>query len=521
MDMESSMFHRSRLATVIIAAVLVATAGCANSATTPDGPHELRIGVESRGVGPATDPFVTDLRFLGTAPIYESLITWDTESNTYAPWLAESYTLSEDRTTLEMVLRDDVDFSDGTHLDAPAVAGYFDVARELAIESSYIRSAFFDAYGVEIAAPSEYELVFTTTKPMGDQFFDYLMYYVPLTTPEAARAAVDDPELLATEPIGTGPYLLDEWQPETPSISFVRNPDYWNPEAFDFDTVTIVGFADRIAAFNALQADQLNAVSIDPNMAEEAERLGLSIHTGAAGFVALFILDVAGNKVPALSDVRVREAMNLAFDREGIVEQIDLGLARVSSQAGNVGQAHYVEGGDDRYGYDLERARDLMEQAGYADGFDLVLPTAPGAGFFPSQYEAIVQQSLADIGIRVEYDRYTDLGAAATAMLEDKYAAALNHPDYRDVPSRMTEPGAFWIGPGKDPRYEELIDIADNGTIDESTAAFAEIGEYMLEESWFIVLSHPLGVWATDPEVELTLGTRDMTAQLRLFELAD
>lgn len=481
---------RATAAAVVASAVtLLALVAC--SPAESDSPSSIRIGVEFLSA-PANDPLnFGNTLFLANQASYEPLVVWDQEADSYEPWLAEEFSLDDARTTMTVKLRENVDFVDGIHMDAPGVKSYFDIL--LATETS-LPYAYLGKFGLEVAAIDEYTLEFTTTAPMTPLFFEGFTL-TPIASPQAAT----DPDELAVAAVGTGPYVLEDEVPEV-SATYVRNPDYWNPDAFAFDEVTFVLFADRIAAGNALRAGQIDATTIDLSFAADLETQGFSIHEGRGQTGTLVLLDQAGAIVPALADRRVREAMMIAFDRAQIAETLDYQLGKVSVQPFVEGMAGYVEGGDDRYPYDLERAHDLMNEAGYADGFDITIPTAPGV---TSNFEPIVQTTLAEIGIRVTYEPFADSVAQMEAAESGRYPVLVSNWFYVNTTSYLYDARFPFSNAA---RAQELLDVYFQGTQSEAEEAVAAFGEYLLDEIWFVPFSHPPILWATTPELEMVVG---------------
>jgi peptide/nickel transport system substrate-binding protein len=492
--------RRRRLPTLVFATaatVVTLLSSCAGTSAEEDGPSSLTIalpGVPGGDWSPLNGVLLFGLGTGDTA--YESLIVFDSTELEYKPWLAEEFAISDDRRTFSVVLRDDVDFTDGVHLDAEAFKTGWD-----ALEAAGSQYSFFEfaAFSPEVTVTGEYSLEIRTSSGISDRFLDALTYL-----PTVSPAAIEDPEALVKTAAGTGPYLVDESIPDV-SISFVRNPNYWNPDAYDFDTVTYEVYADRIAAANALKSGQVDAAQLDLGAAADVESNGLSIWEGG-GEVATFIwLDRQGILKPELADVRVRQAISHAFDREAINENLNFGYGEVRSQAFIEGTPQYIEGGDDRYPYDVELAKELLAEAGYPDGFDLVIPSNPTfAG-----YEPVILQSLSDIGIRVTFDHFSDIGAMAEAFQSSLAYPFIFYPQ-GDAGwlAYLGEAGIYNQRGPADPIAADLFDRMDNGTAEDSAAAAQEFGELVLEECWYIPISRRYDLWGSIPEVTIAVGEK-------------
>jgi peptide/nickel transport system substrate-binding protein len=493
------MHRRTFRTAVAVAAAVTLSAGLAACGPAdPDQPTSLGIGVGPGLFGGQYNP--TTVFGMDRTAVYESLLSYNVATSEFEPLLATSFELSDDRKTITLSLRDDVDFTDGEHFDAAAAVEIMTALIEKNTENATWR---FPDHDVQITATGDYELEITlaipTTLRPGDILLD--LTNLPIFSP----AYVDDFEALATAPVGTGPYVLEEVVPEV-SATFTLNEDYWNEDIDLFDNLELVAYDDEVAALNALKSGQVDAVKVSTAIVEEAEANGFTIVEGIVEAVGLWIADRGGSIQPALADVRVREAIQYAFDRETINESLNRGFGVITSQPFAVGTPEYVEGGDDRYDYDPEKARSLMEEAGYADGFDITIPTTPFLGV--STWEPIVTQYLGDIGIRATYDFFADTGAYFTAALSGTYPVLLYPGQAQSSLDVYFLPTAVFAFPGADPdpTIAALTDTMTNGNLEESLQAQSDIGEYVLDEAWYTVFVAPNILWATSPEVEIVGG---------------
>jgi peptide/nickel transport system substrate-binding protein len=500
---------------IATAATVIALAAC-STPPSDDAPSTFRIAVESIDVNFDPYNYGGSLTFPGPAmALFDGLVAWDRSSTTFEPWLAEEYEVSDDGLTLTMKLREDVVFVDGEHMDAAGVEAYLDAALE--VETSTVHGGLQN-FDPVVNLVDEYTIEIVTNRPMR-YFFFLLFQEIPIFSP----AVASDRDGPFEKPLGSGPYLIDEIVPDV-SATFVRNPDYWNPEAYPFDVIEFHVFADPVAALNALTSGQIDATAIPVSLAAEAEKQGFTINEGGGQFPTLYFFDRDGAIVPALGDVRVRQAINMAFDREAIAEALDLGYGEVSSQPFVPGEPFYIEGADDFYTYDPERARELLAEAGYPDGFDLpILSGGSSANTFngTAAIEPIIQQSLGDIGIRVTFDQFPEIGAWADEVLSGRHAAlAVAH--YIGHPFLFQEPGGFFLAGGDpDPAIAAMIEKIEFGTEDEYVEASQEFGRYLIEQAWYAPFSRPPALWATIPGVEVEVGRLQGTPALKEFQLVE
>ncbi|PZF85590.1 hypothetical protein C1I92_04275 [Jiangella anatolica] len=484
---------------IALLAPLAICAACSSSAPSSAEDGSSEITIPSCFFGTTWDPMEGAQLFTTTSQaVYDPLIMVTAEGVDPQPWLAESFEISEDGYTISFKLREDVDFVDGTHFDAAGLEKYLDAL--FASETFVWKPRVVDQFGAEATATGEYTLDIVMSK----QPVSYQWLWQFGLTPIASPAIVDDPSLVHDEPVGSGPYLIEEFVPDV-SVTYERNPDYWNAEKFPYDRVTIQACADPVAMLNAVKSGQLDVAEVTIPLAQEAQGSGLKVTEGPGNVGTMYISDHNGTQVPALGDPRVREAMALAFDREAILQATNLGFGSASSQQFAEGQASYIEGADDRYAYDLDRAKELMAEAGYADGFSVTIPTMATAGTFldTTNLEPIVQTSLAEIGIDVTYEPYS--GESINYLQE--VTKTNRYPIYL-----VNMPQTNWIvmfdenwGPYENAELQELIRRSREGDPDEQAVAYQEIGQFLLDENWYIAFSRPSSTLVSVPEVDIQI----------------
>jgi peptide/nickel transport system substrate-binding protein len=452
------------------------------------------------GATPATgtlDVTVTNLWYDRPAAqaVYDALFAWDQETDSYGPFLASGWELNEDRTVLTIDLRDDVVFSDGTKMTSDAV-----------INTLELHPFFFGDW--ELSPNGEYSLTATSPAPIERQTLQGI-------TGIAIFSPNFEPDELVEAPVGTGPYLLDE-EASTVGVElrFVRNPDYWGDvDDYPYDELTVKVYEDSVAAVNALKSGQIDATLVDIGAVPNLEADGFKVTIGSATFFAIQFGDVAGDVLPPLGDVRVRQAINMAFDRETINDALAFGYGDWSSQAFIPVQPAYVEGGDDYYSFDPDRARSLLAEAGYADGFDITIASIAN---LTEPVEPIVQQSLADIGIRVSYEVFPDFAAWIEGAAELP-ATLMNIYYINTIKSHLSPVAPFnpWgtiiEGGG------ELIRLIDTGSAEESKDASHAFGRLALEQALLAPIFRPPVAWASTQEVDLSLDP--LSAPIRLSSL--
>jgi peptide/nickel transport system substrate-binding protein len=418
--------------------------------------------------------------------MYDSLLTSEDGGTAMTPGLATEWSYDESRTTLTLTLREGVTFSDGSAFDAEDVKATLDFANE--------SQAFLVNYA-DSEITDEHAITIHLTEATGV----FLVYLRQLSI--TSTEAIADPDSMVKDPVGTGPYVLNRDDSiEASSYVLDKRDDAWEADVYPFDQLVfkLVG-DDPSAALNALRAGQVDFVAgTDASTADAAVANGFEAITYP--FVYLFIhLDTSGRTAPALADVRVRQALNYAFDREGIAESVNYGYGNPTSQIeANPDSPFYRPGRDDEYAYDIDRAKELLAEAGYPDGFDMSLVVVE-SGF--AAYGPIVRQTFADIGINLDYvaagnDEWFDEYASGrySALVMGSTPGEVTG-DY-SVENTILNP---W--PNSTPEMTEILETLNAGTDEEIAQASADLSDYLLDEAWIIVFAHPEVVQVADSSV--------------------
>ncbi|MEV2211373.1 ABC transporter substrate-binding protein [Streptomyces sp. NPDC050997] len=425
-------------------------------------------------------------------PVYDTLIRLDTKGEP-TPNLATSWTYDKAQTTLTLKLRDGVKFTDGTALDADAVR----------------KSLLHTKSGTGTAAGEIQDIT-------GVDVVDAHTVAVRLSHPTAALLpalgqvsgmiagpkALDGPKT----PVGSGPYKLDTSATTAgQTYTYTRNPDYWNAKAFSYDKIVIKYLADPTARTNALLSGQLDGATLNLNRVKTVKDRGLNVVTYQPGDVeGLYIWDRAGKKVPALGKLKVRQALNYAFDKQAIIKSAKTGLGTPTTQVFAKGEDGYQAALDDTYSYDPKKAKELLAEAGYPNGFSVTVPDL--SAIFP-QEQAALDQSLKDIGIKVTLDTLPG-DQIFSAMLSGKYAMSyfkLGAPTAWDkVQLELTNKSTWNPFKYGDPKTDDLIARIGKATGSEREKLFEQLNTYVVDQAWNAPWSVIANAYATAKDVKVT-----------------
>ena len=186
-------------------------------------------------------------------------------------------------------------------------------------------------------------------------------------------AAIDDPDL-SQHPVGAGMYQVEEYRPGDRAI-MVPFADYWNPDWVKLARLEIVAQAEALTRLNGLRSGELDLALLDGQTFEDAADAGLATEQ----FFTTTNQHLQFNRTRAeFGNTLVRQAMSYAIDRQAIVDVAYNGYGHASAQFYSPDfEKGYVDGLDDYYTYDPDKARELLAEAGLENGFsfDLLVPS--------------------------------------------------------------------------------------------------------------------------------------------------
>lgn len=480
----------------LAAATALAFTGCAPANTSPDDATDELVIATGSQINSYDPPDVGDnpaTQYL--QPVYDTLFRID-ENAEIQPRLVTEWEYDETRTQLTLTLREDVTFSDGEAFDAEAVR--INLEHFLAGTGPAVRTVA-GIENVEVVEEHLVRLDLAAPNPA-------LLRYLGLTAGMMASPAAIEAGELASAPVGSGPYTLDTGAtvPQSRYV-YTRNDSYWDQDAYPYESVIITPISDFTARINALRTGQADVgTQMNSRYIAEAESAGLEITTFPSGDVmGLDLFDRGGTFVDALADPRVRRAMNMAIDREQIVEQLYDGFGSVTSQVFNPDSIAWQDDLNEQYPFDPDAARALLAESGYADGVTITIPEYSGV----SDLIVVLQQQLGEVGITLEGRAVPD-AQANTEMRSGNYPAALIQLQSNDpwqAIQLMLEPAAPWNALGyEDDRVSALIAQAQAGTEEDRANAYQELNRYLVDEAWFMPVLFTDTIMVTAADVDLT-----------------
>ncbi|MFT4084849.1 MAG: ABC transporter substrate-binding protein [Nocardioides sp.] len=328
---------------------------------------------------PITSSAGSDVQML--ALVYDPLTALDDKGNAVG-WLAQKWSYNAKGTEVTFTLRKGLSFSDGTTLDATAVAASLERART--DKDSLVSAQMTDI--TKIAAKGETEVVITLSD---------VNYQIPLLLAGKTGMVVNptvfkkDASSLATQPAGSGPFAVTSYV-QNDHAEMTKNAHYYLADQIKVDAFKLYPQPDSATAVASASSGQYNVVRIPASDIAAAKAAGLEVQVLDSMFVN--VLDVNATMAP-FDHPAVVEAMKYAIDREKIKKVSNFGVGDVNYQPFPKGYVGYNDDLDDLYAYDPAKAKKILAAAGLSGGvkgtFTAPAPTAAAVEQIQAQLKEV------------------------------------------------------------------------------------------------------------------------------------
>lgn len=427
---------------------------------TPTG--EVIWGLDT--VVPNIIPFggIALAQWQGKEFMYDSLLAWDADLNVI-PALAESWDTPDD-TTYIFTLRQGVKFHDGGDLTAKDVVYSLNMA--LSPVEPGVKVPYLDNVA-SVEAVDDFTVKVTMSKPdptlVGTLAWTNYTSIVP-------EGIFDRMELLS-EGIGTGPFKLVEYIQDD-QIVYEAFPDFWG-EGPGVQKLTLKMLTDEQQRVAALRSGEIDGANFSADVANTLASDDITVISGLTSSPYVVQLNITDPASP-WADVRVRQAISKTIDRQDIIDKVFAGYAQLSASIPPgygiwpLGDEELVE----LYAVDVDGAKALMEEAGFADGFEVTLQTIAGSPHV--RVSEIIQQALDQLNINVSVEPI-EIGTFAENVGTGNFEWAQTARGMRGDPSAHvvdfrsgTSNNLKWFGEGW--ISEDLDALYDEGlvTLDEA-----------------------------------------------------
>lgn len=345
-------------------------------------------------------------------PAYDPLI-YKAPDGQLQPRLAASWGyVGTGNRVFEMKLRPNVTFSDGSPLTAAVVKANIEYAKRAGAEVS---PRLMSIASVEAVDDLMVRLNLSAPFPLLPDLFTQAIQSGNMISGEALK----QPGKLATQSFGAGPYVLDPNATVAGDhYAYTPNPRYWDKSAVHYQKVVIKVLPNPNTALAAIKTGQADVIQGAATTVAAATQAGLQIGHAPVSFHGLAFADRTGALVPALGDVRVRQAINYALDREKLTKGV------LGSSFGTPAQQIVAPGMDGYneatfYSYDPAKAKGLLAAAGYPDGFKLRVLSFATLDLLTQA----IADDLAKVGVQLELTSRSDPTAYTKDLASGKFPA--------------------------------------------------------------------------------------------------
>jgi len=434
--------------------------------------------------------------------------------------------ISPDGKVITLKLRDDIVWSDGT----PITSADFVFTHDMTLSpKNTVASQYPHDHLKSLKAPDERTVVMEFEEPFAPWLATFWHGLLPahiLKPVFEKEGTIDAAEWNRNPTVGCGPFVLSEWK--TGSYArFVANEKYWlgRPKIDQIFIRFVPDDASQVAALKAGDGDLGTFISYAD--IPDLEAAGIKMINVFSGYNEgiYFRLDDKGH--PALKDVRVRQAIALATDRASLCQQLLLGLTEPA--ATDWDNTPWVDPSIQPWPYDPERAKQLLDQAGWVDtnnngtrdkgGVELVLRYGTTTREIRKDTQAVLQQQLAAVGIGVQllnaesstfFGSYGEGGPCATGQYDMfEYSTSPQYPDpatadwyCSEIPTDEYPEGTNW-GAVCDPELDALLTKqATQVDFAERQQTFWQITKIVFERVYWLGMWQDPDIWAVGSKLQ-------------------
>jgi peptide/nickel transport system substrate-binding protein len=495
---------------------LLAACGGGGGSTTASGTKNLTVGVYQEP--DSLDPAATGLAMVSMiiSHIFDPLYWWlpdESGKNQFVPGLAESYQVSPDATTYTFKLRQNVKFHDGTPFDANAVKANFDHVVDPATKSRSAVGSLGPYKETVVVDPYTAQVVFNSPNAAFEHEMTTVLF--GMQSPKAIQQY--GAEGVAAHPTGTGPFKFVEYVNQD-HVTLERNPDYaWGPSSFGqqgpakLDKLDFKILLDTNARYNALRGGQIQmAMNLDPDTIQQVKQSSQLTHYDVPSTGQPYGYPINVTKGPT-DDVRVRQAILFAVDQDKLNNGTLRGAYTPAHNFLTPTTPGYAKAVDTMYAYDPEKAKSLLDEAGWTAGpdgtrskngqpltLDILIQTANGFDL-PTQF---VVNALKEVGFTSNTTSQPFTTAAASYNQGVQNLSAIFYYDVDPylihglVDSSQIASGFNWAH-YSNPQVDAAITAA-NATVDtdQRTKAYEAITTTLMQDAIFLPLWNVSGIYS-------------------------
>lgn len=450
-------------------------------------------------------------------PAYEPLVR-EKADGSIEPALAASWKVAPDNKEVTFTLRKDAKFSDGEPVTAAAAKKSIDYWRA---KKGPFTVNFLSVTSIDVLDSHRFSVKLSEPQPSIVGLFSAYWLAGDLISPKA----VDTPDILGTQTFGAGPYKLDLAATITrKSYVFVKNEHYYDKKRQHWDKIVMTVFEDQNSAVQSLKAGQTQVLVSDPltgNANVESLPKEFRMVSDPVQWTGLVIMDRDGIVNPALKEVRVRQAINMALNRPLIGRALFGKFIDPSVQMQGKSFMGYDAANEDKYPYSLEKAKALLAAAGQPN---LTITI----GYVNNSLSVTLTQAIAAqlkrAGINVKTVEYQNFGAMNTARDKKEVEMLLFNsnfgpPNIARFQTLMPKGSLNFYG-SEDSELTKLIADAGKLSLDKAEGAWKKVYARVTDLAWFAPVGATHTVYFAANSVKMPQPGASLTVDLINMEPA-
>jgi ABC-type transport system substrate-binding protein len=426
-------------------------------------------------------------------PVYDTLINYSPKDLTPQPGLAESWEWAKP-TELVLHLRQGVKFQDGTPFDAAAVKANLDRSRQKGMSSVAELTAITN---VEVADPATARVTLSTPSSA------LLLSLADRAGMMVSPTALARPGGVDRSPVGAGPYKFKEWRGGD-RVILTRYEGYWNAKNEHLDGIEFRAIPDATARTRALRAGDVNfVIQVEPADAVSLKSGNITVaQSGSLEYYKMYL-----NTAQAPFDkVEVRQALNYAIDRKALLQTLQLGKGEVTGVPYPSKHWSYTADAAGTYTYDPAKAKQLLAQAGYANGTTFKVAALSGPQY--QRMAEALQGYFAAVGVKMELTQFEPPQYVSQYFDKQGFQAGLATWTGRVDPTiayTAQFSNSSFFNPGKktDPEIEKLmVESAASSDIEERKRVFKTLNVLVTQAALEVPLYFRPGLDAYSNKVQ-------------------
>lgn len=480
--------------TATLGVVALVASGCSDAAKKDASPTSgasgkpvpgdtLTVGLQA----PATsiNPATINTAFVTYTQLAYEPLTYRTSEGAIEPALASSWKyVGDDNKQFDMTIRSGVDFADGTPVDAKAVKASLDYVRGAKGSNSQFLAM---VRSIEVTGPQKISIKLSESNPMLPEMLSQSYGIGSIISPAGLK---NPKKLTVQEPShGAGAYVFDpKGTVAGDHYAYTANPRYYDKSKQHYKKVVVKVIANPQAALNAVKTGQVDAIAGDASTSTQAKKSGLQIAETPFVWSGLNLIDRGGEVSKPLGELKVRQAINYAIDRKTLSEALVGDYGSPTNTTVVKGSDAWSQEAEERYPYDPAKAKKLLSEAGYPEGFELKVLSIRFAGI--DKTTEALQPQLEKVGIRIKPTYVTDEQSYVTKSTDKSFPATT--VGYGAQPMYLMGQGLFLPGAmpfngfkTESPELSKMYADAAAAPPQERKAIDQKMQKWLVDNAWF------------------------------------